>query len=46
MEGTVISTRDSANLAFYGRQHSARALLTGAVAPPPVAASALYQVCA
>ncbi len=43
MEGTLISTRDSANLAFYGRPHSARTLLSTADVPPPAAASALYQ---
>ena len=44
MQSTVISSRDSANLAFYGRQHTAQALLTGNAVPPPPAASALYQV--
>ncbi len=45
VEGTVISSREAANLSFYGRPHSAHALLTGSATPPPVAASALYQVC-
>jgi Las17-binding protein actin regulator len=44
VQSTVISSRDSANLAFYGRQHTAQALLTGGAVPPPPAASALYQV--
>ncbi len=44
MQGTVISTRAAGNLAFYGRPHSAKALLTGGATPAPAAASALYQV--
>jgi lipid-binding SYLF domain-containing protein len=44
VQSTVISSRDGANLAFYGRQHTAQALLTGSAVPPPPAASALYQV--
>mmetsp|Transcript_4618 Transcript_4618/g.13264 ORF Transcript_4618/g.13264 Transcript_4618/m.13264 type:complete len:721 (-) Transcript_4618:1058-3220(-) len=43
VEGTLISTRDTANLAFYGRPHSPRTLLCTADVPPPAAASALYQ---
>ena len=44
VQSTIISSRDSANLAFYGRQHTAQALLTGSAVPPPPVASALYQV--
>ena len=44
MQGTVISSREAANLAFYGRPHSARTLLTGDAVAPPTAAAALYQV--
>lgn len=44
IEGTLVSTRESANLAFYGRPHSARTLLATSEVTPPAAASALYQV--
>lgn len=43
VEGTLISTRDAANLAFYGRPHSARTLLSTSDVAPPAAAGALYQ---
>lgn len=43
IEGTLVTTREAANLAFYGRPHSARTLLATTDVTPPTAASALYQ---
>lgn len=43
IEGTLVTTRESANLAFYGRPLSAQTLLATSEVQPPAAASALYQ---
>ncbi|PRW57440.1 senescence-associated -like [Chlorella sorokiniana] len=42
LEGTVLSTRDAVNQAFYGRKVSARQLLLSGAVPAPPAAAALY----
>ncbi|CAO3587905.1 unnamed protein product [Absidia cylindrospora] len=42
-EGSKISERVKTNTSFYGRQISAREILTGAVAPPQMAAG-LYNI--
>jgi len=43
IEGSVVSTRDHINLAFYGRPVTAKQLLVEGKLPSPVAAAALYS---
>ena len=45
LEGAVIASRPDVNRAFYGRDVSAKQLLTGEIAPPP-AAKPLYDALA
>ena len=43
IEGSLVSTRDHINLAFYGRPVTAKQLLVEGKYPSPVAAAALYS---
>ena len=45
MTGAVIASRADVNMAFYGRNVSAKAILSGEVPPPP-AAKPLYDALA
>ncbi len=42
VEGTIITTRDTANQAFYGRALTAKQLLLGGAVGQPTAAKPLY----
>ena len=46
MEGTLITTRDTANQDFYGRPLSAKQLLLGGTVTPPTAVKHLYAALA